>query len=154
MSEPGFWVGSWRNVAIQIWGSETTVARLDQCSDCHRRVLLRHPGKLVTFAIIMPGVPPRLGDGERKRIRQMSEEQRSSTVAAVQVVEGSGFWASAVRAVLTGLGMFSVTRNKVFDGVADAVAWVMATTFVDAPAKEFLAAVYDARQRFTNAAVG
>jgi len=147
-SDPGFWVGSWRNVAIQLWGGETTVARLDKCGDCHRRVLRRYPNKLVTFAVIMPSVPPMLGEAERKRIRQLSDEQRHQTIAAVQVVEGTGFWASAVRAVLTGLSMFSVTKNKVFDAVPEAAFWLASAGVVEAKQQEVAAALMEARRSF------
>jgi hypothetical protein len=150
-ADGGFWVGAWKNVAIQLWAGETTVVRLDRCADCHRRVLRAYPNKLVTFAVIMPGVPPRLGDAERKRIKAMSDEQESATVAAVQVVEGSGFWASAVRAVLIGLGMFTVTRNKVFQTIPDAVHWVMATGMVEGTALELRNAIEEGRRALGDA---
>jgi hypothetical protein len=147
-SEPGFWTGHWRNVGLQIWGGEVTVPRIDRCGECNLMVLQTHPQRLVTVAIILSTAKPRVGSAERKRVASLADEQRGTTLAAVQIVDGNGFWAAAVRAVLTGLNFVGKTQHHVFDADAPAAHWLVGAKVVDAAAAEVHAAMAQARRMY------
>jgi hypothetical protein len=147
-SEPGFLLARWKNLSLQLWGAEVSASRLDRCGELNDLVLSTHPDRLVTVAVALPSASPRLGSVERAKIGELSRRQRGKTLAAVQIVDGTGFWASAVRAMLVGLNMMSETSQRVFADDARAAEWVARSGFVDASSRDVLDALADARRAY------
>jgi hypothetical protein len=147
-SEPGFWIGHFKNVSLQVWGGDVTVGRIDRCGDCNRAVLRNHADRLVTVAVILQTANPRVGSAERERVNRLADEQRSFTLASVQIVDGTGFWASTVRAVLTGLNLMSKAQQRVFDADVPAARWLVDAKHVDVPAPTLVGALAEARRLY------
>lgn len=123
-----------------------TVERIDRCDECNAAALRAFPNRLTTLAVILPSANPRVGAKERRRVTELSSQRRGTTLAAAQVIDGTGFWASTVRAVLTGMNMLSSTQQKVFEADADAVAWLARVGYVAASPVDALAVLREARR--------
>jgi hypothetical protein len=120
------WLGTWEHAVIQLWGGTVTVADIEQAEASTKRMLSRHPGGIVSFSLISTSALPRLGDRERQRIDVINKSLQGRLRANVQVVEGRGFGASAVRAILAGINLFNPNRGRIFDDVGAACTWIAA----------------------------
>lgn len=126
--EPGFRIATWRNVAILVWRGQVTIPRLDEVLRRERVLKARHPKGIVPFTIVseVPTELLKMGEAERKRAAEVAQELAGVTIAHPNVVLGSGFWAAAVRGVISASYLLSRASypNKAFDSIGTACTWV------------------------------
>lgn len=120
----GLWIGTWRNVVIQLWGDGPTIEALEHTRASAERMVKRFPDGYLAISLIMTTRLPRLGEYERQRAIELIKIVKSSIKLNAQVVEGGGFAASGVRAILAGVNMFQ-PGAKVFDDVPTAASWLV-----------------------------
>jgi hypothetical protein len=148
----GFIMATWKNVALHVWTIQATpalVARLDELSTAF---IGAHPEGISAVHIIAKNAP--LPDKVvREKLRQVSEHHAKNVACVCHVVEGSGFWASALQSFLTGLHWISQRSFSlhICSDIGAAAQWVPAphvqrTKVTIAPA-DLEAALRSVRQR-------
>jgi hypothetical protein len=130
-SDEGVWMGSAGNVVLAIWGPDPTVQRIKESAESQRIVLKEH-GSLISFSLIpqLSSRMPKLGADERAAIKDIVNEFGAHSKASANVVEGTGFWMSAARAILTGVALLGRSPSKTFGAVAPAAEWLCETGYV------------------------
>jgi hypothetical protein len=92
----------WRNVALHVWTVVATPALVTKLDEVSSAFISAHPEGISAVHIIAKGAP--LPDKEvREQLREVSERHSKHLACVCHVVEGSGFWASALQSFLTGL---------------------------------------------------
>ncbi len=102
----GFIMATWRNVAIHVWTIQATPALVAKLDELSTAFIGTHPEGISAVHIISKNAP--LPDKVvREKLRQVSERHSKHVACVCHVVEGSGFWASALQSFLTGLRWLS-----------------------------------------------
>lgn len=121
---PSITVGAFANVHLCIYRGELTLEALEAANQHHRDLMGRHPRTFV-LGVAQPNLPLP-GADVRQRGARLIEENRAHVEAAGLIVEGAGFWASAVRSVMT--ASFALARqpypSKCFATGLDASTWL------------------------------
>lgn len=88
----------------------------------------RCPRGFPTLTWILPEAGFRMDNDARDAAGEITRSFESSILAQATLIEGSGFQAAAVRAIVGGLDHMSRSRckKKVFSDLAEAVAWCLA----------------------------
>lgn len=120
---PTITVGAFANVHLCIYRGELTLEALEAANQHHRSLMERHPRTFV-LGVARPNLPLP-GADVRQRGARLIEENRAHVEAAALIVDGAGFWASAVRSVMT--ASFALARqpypSKCFATGLDAGTW-------------------------------
>lgn len=140
------WVGSWNNVAFQLWSGTITIVEIAQADATVDALLKRYPKGVSTLAVITTNTLPRLGEEERRRIDGINTKLKGRILANVQVAEGTGFGASAVRAILAGINLLNPTVGRVFKDLPSAAKEVASARGSDFDAQTLVGAVEHARR--------
>jgi hypothetical protein len=87
----------------------------------------RSPGGFPTLTWILPQAGFRMDNDARDIAGEITRSFESSIVAQATLIEGSGFQAAAVRAIVNGLDLVSRSRckKKVFSDLGEAVVWCL-----------------------------
>ncbi|MCB9659467.1 MAG: hypothetical protein H6726_17615 [Sandaracinaceae bacterium] len=117
-------VGAYANVHLCVYRGELTLSGLETANDHHRALMARHPRTLV-LGLAQHNLP--LPSAEvRQRGAHLIDENGSHVLAAAMVLAGTGFWASAVRSVMT--ASFALARqpypSKAFATGVEAGEWL------------------------------
>ena len=120
----GYLIGCWRNLYVIDFRVTPTIEAIDKSVAGKRTVLERHPQGVVVLNFLAQGpMPP-------SEVRAHAAKAQTKDIAGVlghaTVIDATGFAASAMRSILTGL--FLVERHpfprKVFSASQDAVSWL------------------------------
>jgi hypothetical protein len=125
--EPGFVTAEWKNVSIVVWGVQATLPRAAKLRDAGATLIARHPEGIASVQIIANGVA--LPDSAtRAEIDRLTNGFAPSLSCITTVLEGSGFWASAMHSFITSIHWIARRPFKVHIGstLADAAAWIPA----------------------------
>jgi hypothetical protein len=96
----------WKNVALHVWTVQATPAMVAKLDEFSRVFISAHPEGISAIHIIAKGAP--LPDKEvREQLREVSDRYSKHLACVCHIVEGSGFWASALQSFLTGLHWLS-----------------------------------------------
>jgi hypothetical protein len=117
-----FWCGTWRNVNLQFWAGDASLARLQALQACQRTLIAANGGMSVLAVIRVPAKIPKISDEAKQLIAAIAQEFAQKTRVSVQVVEGVGFAAAAMRAVLTTLSFIQRAPTKTVDSLQAAAA--------------------------------
>jgi hypothetical protein len=98
----GFTMATWKNVALHVWTAQATPATVDTLDELSARFASAHPEGLSAVHIITNNIPPP-DSHVREQLRQVTNRYAEQIACVCHVVEGSGFWASALHSFLTGL---------------------------------------------------
>jgi hypothetical protein len=102
----GFVMGTWKNVAIHVWTKRATLPLVDKLEALSASFVAMHPEGISSIHIIAKNAP--LPSGEvRDRFLEVANRFAKQLACIGHVVEGSGFWASALQSFLTGLHWLS-----------------------------------------------
>ncbi len=121
----GFSIATWKNVALHLWtvaGTPEMVAKLDEFSLAFTSA---HPEGISAIHIIAKGAPLP-GKEVRDLLREVSERHAKHVACVCHIVEGSGFWASALQSFLTGLHWLTQRSYslRICSDIAAAAQWV------------------------------
>lgn len=144
------WFGGWRNVSLQFWRSTVTIADLEASTSALQSLAKKHGGPMVSFSVLGSDGMPRLGEEERKRAIELVQKTAPSMRIGVQVIEGTGFVASLLRSVVSGVNMFNRSPTKVFANVEDAVRFLVSGRYVECTEAELTAIVESTRKRWND----
>jgi hypothetical protein len=121
----GLVLHGWRNIQIASWTAQGTIALVEQLADHSKRFHNKHPEGVSVVHLISKG--PALPDGPTRERLKTLMEGNSKTLACVAIVlDGRGFWASAVRSFLVGLRLVSprTINMQVFSTSEEVAAWL------------------------------
>jgi hypothetical protein len=127
-SEPGFFAFyALQNIMIACWSKGGTGPAVQRVAEQRARMDKQHPeGVSVVYLIAndagLPTAEARAG------VRQLIERYRHQRACLAVVVQGEGFWASGMRAVITGVRMLvpGQLAMRVYGRVEEVVAWLPA----------------------------
>jgi len=146
-TEPGAWsFGVWKNFVIGVWSKGGTAPAVQSLAKTSRTFKERY----TSIHIIKSGAGLPTSDGRAALVELLKE--RTGKLACVTVVLlGSGFWASAVQSMVTGLHMLAPSASmklRICETLDEAVAWLAkehgALTGVDVSASELRTVLADA----------
>jgi hypothetical protein len=116
MSEvPGIYTAYiWHNISVMVWRGSSSLTDLKQyergCEQCRKRF----PGGISAIHIIMP-MDKQLPSSEvRDEMSRINDLYVDMVVAFAVVIFGGGFWAGAVRGLITALNM-KLVRKRPFE---------------------------------------
>jgi hypothetical protein len=102
----GLLMATWKNVALHVWTARATTAVVDSLDELSARFTGAHPEGISAIHIIANHTPLPERD-VRERLSQVTVRHSKNLACVCHVVEGSGFWASALHSFLTGLHFLS-----------------------------------------------
>lgn len=101
----------WKNISIVVWGTQATLPLVDELAKVSDKVLAVHP-KVSSIQIIRNTAA--IPDSEtRAALEKVVEKYYERMHCVALVVEGAGFWASAMRGFETGLLLLQRHRENV-----------------------------------------
>lgn len=125
--DEGLQIAIWSRVFINRWRTVATLERLLVLGE-HQRALVQATGdkRIAVVTVLedksgsMPSAPA------RKEAEAVAKSVREAVIVQAQVVEGDGFVAASIRALLTGIALAirAPYPNKVFKTVDEALPWV------------------------------
>jgi hypothetical protein len=122
--EPGFLAAAWKNVGIVVWGTQATLPlakKLERFSD---DLLARNPNGISAIHVITSTAP--LPESKtRAELDRLTNKYARDLAVMGTVIEGSGFWASAMTSFITGLHWMSRKpfKARTASDVADVASW-------------------------------
>ncbi len=123
----GFVMASWKNVAIHLWTVQATIAMVDTLDRLSVTFTGAHPEGISAIHIIAKNAPLPPAD-VREQLQKVTKRHANRVACVCHVVEGSGFWASALHGFLTGLHW--ITRGPfrlyICSDIPAAARWVPA----------------------------
>ena len=122
---PTHCVATWQNLLFQLWRGELSVEPLNRTIEANRLIHEHFPKGVVPFSIIEENTAMPAAD-VRRAAAMSWKTTRANVRAVATVVEGSGFWVSAARAVITGITMVDrgSAPQRAFSTTEDAVHWL------------------------------
>jgi hypothetical protein len=98
---PGLLLTHWKNFAIHLWTGRASLAMVMRLDELSPPFATAHPRGFSSVHIIAQGTP--LPDRDvRNALRNLTNKYAKNIGCVCHVVEGAGFWASALRSFLTG----------------------------------------------------
>jgi hypothetical protein len=113
------------NVIMAIHRSGSAVPIIREMKARVGEMVRKHPSGIGLMLILRRGAKPPEGR-VRQDLAAMFTEHKKALCATSVVVEGSGFWAAAIRSTLTFLSVASSYPLKVFSSIDGAVSWQIA----------------------------
>ena len=111
----GFLLTAWKNFAINVWSARATVAFAAKLDEHSATFVKSHPEGVSAIHIISANTP--LPDADvREMLKKLTDKYAKSIACVSHVVEGSGFWASALHSFLTGLHYASRAPFELYIG--------------------------------------
>ncbi len=117
----GACAGMW----VMILFAEPTLQDMKAARPALQVMSRRHPGGFPTLTWVLPQAGYRMANDARHTAAEITKEYVKSIVAQATLIEGGGFQAATVRAIVAGLDFMAATRadKKVFSHLTAAVAW-------------------------------
>lgn len=121
---PDHVIAEWSNVLLTTWRRTVTSEGLEVSRVASHDVYSRNPGGVVVFNIVDHAVPipP---TSVRTKASDVLRETGGHVLCTVTVIEGEGFWASAARAAVATITLFSRAPHphRVFGSVGAGATW-------------------------------
>jgi hypothetical protein len=146
----GFAILSWQNVFIVVWTIPSSLELVEQLSRHSAQFHIDHPAGVSVVHIIAKG-PPLPEPEVRERFSKLLGKNPKTLACVGVVLEGRGFWASAIRSFLLGLRIVSPrsVQMQAFSTTREVATWMpdphAARTGVRIGAGQFERALDDAR---------
>jgi hypothetical protein len=123
----GFVMATWKNVAIHVWTVDATMALVNALDRLSATFTSVHPEGISAIHIITKNAPLPPAD-VRDELGKVTKRHANRLACVCHVVEGSGFWASALHGFLTGLHWLSrgPFRLHICSDIPTAARWVPA----------------------------
>ena len=121
----GLSLHGWQNLQIASWTAQGTIALVELLAEHSRRFHQRHPQGVSVVHLISKG--PALPEAPtRERLKTLLEANAKTLACVAIVLDGRGFWASAVRSFLVGLRLVAprTFQMQVFSTPEEVAAWL------------------------------
>ena len=110
--EPGFVIATWKNVSIVVWGTQATMARAQKIDTFSQGMSAEHRQGFSAVHVVANGA--RLPDSAtRAELDRLTSKYSKNLACFGTVIEGTGFWASAMQSFVTSLHWVSRRPFKV-----------------------------------------
>ncbi|HEX4475239.1 MAG TPA: hypothetical protein VH142_09200 [Polyangiaceae bacterium] len=150
--EPRCVMGSFKNLAVVIWGTQATLPLAEQLETFSENLIRRYP-EGVSLVQVIANQAPLPASATRDKLDRMTERFAPHLACVGTVVEGSGFWASAMQSFITSLHWVSRRpfKVKITSSLIELSTWLPKAheerTRVRFTAPQFLSAAYSLRER-------
>jgi hypothetical protein len=127
-TEPGTCcAGAWANVTITRWQSRATGPAVERVLRVSSEIRAAYPSGISSIHIIREGAAMPTPEGRAGLVKLMNAHADQLACVAI-VVGGSGFWASAIRSLVTGMRTVSsrAYQLRLFGSIDGVVAWLPA----------------------------
>lgn len=116
----------WQNLAITLWFNAATMDSLARYAEGGARFCGNHPEGISTVHIMVPGGKSMPTAEARAELGRIIRELSQNAVAAVAIIPGSGFWASAMRGLVTAVAMLAPRgfNLQTFASISQAAQWL------------------------------
>jgi len=94
------------NVVVHAWRGQMTDTIAERFVQINEGVILQHPEGISFVSWIQEGAPLP-SSGARRIVSEVMGEYSESIACVAVIMEGSGFWASAMRSAVTGIGLLA-----------------------------------------------
>jgi hypothetical protein len=120
----GFFLASYADAQICVWGRQGTTPMAESLERASARLARAFPDGVLCLHIIV-NTPPLPEPDARRRIGEVMLRHAAAISCFGLVLEGTGFWASAVRTMVAGMVFIAPApiRLQVFAKVDEAVLW-------------------------------
>jgi hypothetical protein len=125
--DEGLQIAIWSRVFINRWRTAATLERLLVLGKHQRGLVGATDDKRIAVVTVLEDKSGSMPSGPaRKEAEAVAKSVREAVIVQAQVVEGEGFVAASIRALLTGitLAIRAPYPNKVFKTVDEALPWV------------------------------
>lgn len=124
--EPGrFRYSGWRNITIGVWADQATGEAAQRVLSISRQMARNHPEGHSNVIFVLDGAP--MPTPEANAVFTKVYDRKVSDLSCMAVViEGGGFWASAIRSTITSLRMAAQSgevRMNVHDNMEQVLEW-------------------------------
>jgi hypothetical protein len=119
-------LAGWQNLLIAIWTTQGTGPLAQKLGELSKPFSKAHPEGFSNVHII--GKKPPLPTGEaRDKFLALMDEFSGNVACIGTVLEGSGFWASAVRSFIVGLRLLAprTFEMQTYATVAELIGWIV-----------------------------
>jgi hypothetical protein len=99
-------VSAWKNVTVVVWRASATLALVNRLSEVTHEFLRGHPEGFSNVHVVTNGTKLPTPDG-RAALERLTQSVADQMACAAVVLEGRGFWASAISSVVVGIQMVS-----------------------------------------------
>lgn len=122
---PGVLYGACEGIWVMTLFAEPTESDMNEARPALRAMSKRHPAGFPTLTWILPQAGYVMENDARKAATAVTQEFQHAIRAQATLIEGTGFQAATVRAIVTGLDFMSrsAAAKRVFSELAPAVAW-------------------------------
>ena len=117
---------AWNNVGLTLWFGPATLESLETFEATCRKVAADRPVRWSSVHIMVPGNSGLPSAEARAALARMTREMADTTAAIAVVIPGTGFWASAIRGLVTAVHMLG-SRDfelKIFGNVEEVAQWL------------------------------
>jgi hypothetical protein len=125
--DEGLQIATWSRVFVNRWRTVATLERLVVLGKHQRALVQAMDDRRIAVVTVLEdksGAMP--SSPARKEAEAVAKSVREAVIVQAQVVEGDGFVAASIRALLTGISLAirAPYPNKVFRTVDEALPWV------------------------------
>jgi hypothetical protein len=152
LESEGCSITSWKNVVIVIWATQATMQLAAHLERTSTGFIGKHPEGISAVHVVVNGTP--LPDAEtRAELNRLTDKYAKDLACFGTVIEGSGFWASAMQSFVTGLHWVSRRpfKSRIGSSLVEIAGWLPAPhaerTGVKFTAAELVRVLTDARAR-------
>jgi hypothetical protein len=121
----GLLAARWKNVGLHVWTVKATPAHVAVLDALSKPFVTAYPDGISSIHVIAKDVG--LPDGDtREALRVLTQKWEAHISCVCHVVEGSGFWFSALQSFLTGLHLLGRAKYQLHIGstIADCAQWL------------------------------
>jgi hypothetical protein len=149
----GYALATCGHAFVSVWSRPSTLDSLAAVAQCEEALTGDSPEGIVVLTVIA-GTAFSIGIREREEAQRLARHFDKTTVAEAYVIEGEGFRAAAMRAMLAGLQLLARTSHpvRVFADVPGAVEWLGVRARPPIAPEELSATVRQARAAMTTRA--
>ena len=117
---------AWKNVVVSCWFGPSTLEGVAIHDACLEGQCSLHPKGLSTIGVVLPGQFALPAPAVREELSRFVHKYAAHVVGSALILQGSGFWASAVRGAVTAVTMVSRRELKpqIFSAARPAVQWL------------------------------
>ncbi|HEX4339205.1 MAG TPA: hypothetical protein VH062_25030 [Polyangiaceae bacterium] len=151
---PGFIIALWRNVSVVVWGVQATMPLVQKLESHSDDFVAKHSEGISAIHVIANGAA--LPDSTtRSELNRLTAKYSKDLACMATVIEGTGFWASAMHSFITGMHWVSRRPFKVriSGSISDIAGWMPMAhaerTGVRFTAPDLLRAISSVRERIS-----
>jgi hypothetical protein len=145
-------MATYKNVSVFVWGTQATLALAEHVASVAEQLRRSYPGGNSTVHVILKDVGLPEPD-VRAKLRALTERYAYKLACNAAVIEGGGFWASAMRGLITSFHWLQGRRfkSRTCGTLEEVAAWMpephLEMTSVEIDPAELLTALRSLRQR-------